>query len=162
MIKRVLYSLIIFASLCSCVSNDDIVIKNVNKVKIGSSSFKNIVVYIDLDVENNAPLKAKLREAEVVIYNGNNQLAAISLMEEVTIPKGLNENVVLPMRIEINGGLLTMALMKIEPENLTVDIYAKFTAPLYRKRIRMKNISLSELSENSDAEKLIETIEKLF
>ncbi len=160
---KILYSLVILLSLCSCVSNDDIVVDNVNEIKMGAFSLKNMMIYADLDVVNTAPLAAKLRDVEIVIYNDKDRLASLTLTEDVKIHKGVNENVILPVRIEIKGGLLSFGMLNnIDPNSLTVDIYAKFTAPLYRKRINIKGVSLSELSNNRDAAKFLKSIENLF
>jgi hypothetical protein len=140
--------------LASCSSYKDIRVEKVTNVSL--REFSGSTAYVDLTVLVNNPTgsKVNLNKLNIDVNRFDNKFAHIESVEKVEVPakSHIEKTIVLKIRIAniLSSGFILLT-RKFNPEDYTLNGYAKVSAFPFSKKIKFQNQKLGNAIKGLDS-----------
>lgn len=143
---KLLICLFAVCTFTSCINYNDVQFKEVKNIEVRNSGSQNMLIDVAVDVEN----KARgfiIKEASVEAVKGDNILAAISITDKVKIKKGDNNDLIIPVRVNIRGGLLGAAAFALSVNSLRYNVSVELKSFIITKNYQYKNLTAEQVEK---------------
>ncbi|MEG1635034.1 MAG: hypothetical protein RR277_05820 [Rikenellaceae bacterium] len=144
MMRNFFIGLFALLTMVSCVDYNDIQFKEVKNIQIKNTGVENVLLDVTVDVENNARTFS-LKEMSIEAVNGDKVYASVSLSDAVKVRKGENNDLLLPIRVKINGGFFGAAAIVLNAKRLKYNVSVKVKSCIISKRYKFDNLTASEV-----------------
>lgn len=145
---------VLFAAvwICSCVGREDVSLRGVSDVAMGSSS-----VDVKIGIENRSAHKLHLKECHLTLSMRSREVMQAVLADPVVVPGHFSGDIPVSLHLKITdpiAGLALLATMESSVERMTVSGDMLVKAGWQSKRIEFKNEPLSKILSNFGAKEL--------
>lgn len=141
---KFLIGLFALSTLVSCINYEDVQFNEVKKIEVKNTGAQNVLIDVAVDVDNDARTFV-IKEAIIEAVKGDKVYASVSLMEKVKVLKGENENIVLPLRLNLNGGLFGAAAFVMNANGMKYNVLVKVKTSIITRKFEFKGLTSDEV-----------------
>ncbi len=148
--KRFIFSFIAAALLfAGCAKYNEVDINDVKIGKVKMVGAKDIDVQLKANIENPTGTEFKVVSIDGSVFRNGVDFVGLQLVEEATVPARSSGDVILKCRVTLKDKMSALALglnlAYLNSDDFTVDLNATVKGGMVKKRIRYKDVPVSQL-----------------